>query len=327
MHGSSLLRAASLAPTLLLAASALAGCASLAVATAPAKPSIPDDSPAAASADRAFWDALHGGHYDQIAAALEPLQAEYLSHPNDPKLAAHVAFLHVWRVSERSRLPSPPATITDDIALARRYFQEAVALAPDDARFRGFLAGMTMAEGRIHRDEKLTRMGFFAMNDAVDAWPEFNLFTRGYVMSALSYDDPRYADAVDDQWRNLDVCADAKLDRKNPDFGPYMALERHDGVKRACWNSWIAPHNFEGFFLNMGDMVVKAGDASTGRKLYAQAKLSKQYDTWPLRDLLERRIAQAEDNVAMFRAKEAGEAERKIMGQTAFACTGCHQEK
>jgi hypothetical protein len=313
-------------PSLVLGAG-LSGCAWVAVATAPVKQPASDDSPAAQAADRAFWDTLHAGRYDQIATALEPLQAEYLAHPNDPKLAAHVAFLHIWRVSERGRLDAPPATITDDIALARRYFQEAVALAPDDARFRGFYAGMLMAEGSIHHDEKLTRQGFFAMGDAVDAWPEFNLFARGYVMSPLPYDDPKYADALEDEWKNVDKCIDAAIDRKNPDFAPYMALERRDGPKRACWNSWIAPHNFEGFFLNMGDMVVKSGDPETGRRLYAQAKLSKQYDSWPLKDVLERRIAQAPENVALFRAPAQGERERRIMEQTGFSCTGCHQEK
>jgi hypothetical protein len=36
-------------------------------------------------------------------------------------------------------MDSVPATITDDILLARRYFQEAVTLNPADARTLGFL--------------------------------------------------------------------------------------------------------------------------------------------------------------------------------------------
>ena len=179
---------------------------------------------------------------------------------------------------------------------------------------------MTMAEGKIHDDEKLTRRGFFLMNDAVDAWPEFNLFTRGYVMSRLPASDPKYASAVDDQWRNLDVCAGATIDRKNPDYAPYMPLERRDGWKRACWSSWIAPHNFEGFFLNMGDMVVKAGDPATARKLYAQARLARDFGTWPFRDVLARRITDAESNVARFRAPPGEDGERRMMIESAFSC-------
>jgi hypothetical protein len=321
----------SLALPLVLASAALAsGCSTLAVATAPSKQPSPDDSPAARQADATFWATFHGGHYDQIGHALDQLEGAYLAHPEDPRTAAHIGFLHIWRISERTRRDDVTPTITDDMALARRYFDEAVALAPGDARFRGFLAATMMAEGNIHHDEKLTRRGFFAMNDAVDAWPEFNLFTRGYVMSRLPFDAPRYAQAVADQWDDLDACASGEhVDRKTGDFQPYMHLETRQGFKRVCWNSWIAPHNFEGFFLNMGDMIVKAGDPATARSVYAQAKLAREYPTWPYRDVLDRRIAQADDNVALFRASSpppGGDKERRTMADTGFACMGCHQE-
>jgi hypothetical protein len=307
-----------------MAASSLSGCASLAIATAPAKTAKHDDSPQARAADETFWSTLHGGHYDQIGKALDQLEATYLAQPNDPRTAAHIAFLHVWRVSEMARQDNLSPTITDDIALARRYFEEAVRLDPSDARYQGFLAGMTLAEG------KLTRTGFFAMKDAVDAWPEFNLFTRGYTMSRLPFDDARYASAIDDQWVTLDLCADGqKVDRKTADFSAFMSKETQAGRKRACWSSWIAPHNFEGFFLNMGDMIVKSGDPATARNVYAQAKLAKSYPSWPYRDVLDRRIAQADENVALFRvpADRGGrEKERHVMIETPFSCTGCHQQ-
>ena len=37
--------------------------------------------------------------------------------------------------------------ITDEAVLARRYFQEAVALHPHDARYLGFLGSTQLAEG------------------------------------------------------------------------------------------------------------------------------------------------------------------------------------
>jgi hypothetical protein len=327
-------RAASLLLALTAAASPLGatGCATLAVATAPEKQAKKDDSPAAREAEAAFWTALHGGRYEDIGTVLEKMQAVYLQHPEDGRTAARLGFLHIWRLGESARLATVPATITDDMSLARRYFDEATKLAPNDPRFRGFLASTELGEGSIHHDEKLTRTGFFAMNDAVHAWPEFNLFTRGYVMSRLPWDSERYRDAVDDQWENLDVCVDAKVDRATADFSPYMRLDTKVGWKRACWDSWVAPHNLEGFFLNMGDMIVTAGDPKTARNVYAQAKLPASYAKWPYKDVLERRIAQADENVALFRApakrsaQSAAEKERRIMLETAFSCTGCHQE-
>jgi len=311
----------------------LPGCATVAVAVAPRKAAHPAGTEGAAKADAAFWYALHGGHYEDIDAVLEPLTREYLAHPEDPHLAAHVAFLHVWRLGERARLAHPRATVTDDITLARRYFEEAALLVPDDPRFRGFLASLTMAEGSIHHEEGITRRGYFEMRDAVSSWPEFNLFTRGYVLSSQPADSDRFRSALADQWKNLDVCFDAPVDRIHLDLAPFSKLETTTGWKRACWNSWIAPHNVEGFLLNLGDMIVKSGEPAIARGVYGQAKLSKGYGTWPYRAVLERRMVQAEENVALFRSPPSegplavgGDRERRIMFETPFACMGCHQE-
>jgi hypothetical protein len=280
----------------------------------------------AKQANSLFWQALHGGKYEEIPRVLEALTAAYVENPKDAETAAHIAFSHTWRSSERARLDTPSARITDDIALARRYFIEAVRLSPDDQRSRGFLAGMTIAEASVHADEKLKRRGYYDLMKAKDAWPEFNLFTAGYVLSRLPQTDPLYAGAVGYQWQNLDVCVGEKVDRQTIKYDQYMSKETTTGEKRACWNSWIAPHNLEGFFLNMGDMLVKQGDAATARRAYANARLPKAYESWPFNQVLEERIAQADENVARFREPYSGEKVRTMMIFSAFACAACHQQ-
>jgi len=130
------------------------------------------------------------------------------------------------------------------------------------------------------------------------------------------------------QWKNIDVCVDDVVDRANPDMSPYLHLATTEGRKRVCWNGWIAPHNFEGFFMNMGDMLVKSGDWRTAKKIYVNAKLSPDYDSWKFSDVLEARISQAQDNVAFFNAPpDATNIEFKpVMSQSSFACMVCHQE-
>jgi hypothetical protein len=270
----------------------------IAVQLAPKKQAAPSRSETATKADERFWQTFHNGEYEKIPRALDVLTAAYLATPTDAVTAAHIAWLHNWRIAERTRMDAVPATITDDTMLARRYFQEAVKLDPSDARYLGFLAGHTIAEGTLHQDEKLIREGYFMLLDAIKAWPEFNLFTGGYVMSRLPADSPKFREGLEWQWRTLDECIEGKIDRANPDYSKYMSLETREGKKRACWNSWIAPHNFEGFFLNMGDMLVKSGDWQTAQKIYANAKLSKEYASWKYQTVLEDRIQQAQANVA-----------------------------
>jgi hypothetical protein len=296
----------------------------IAVHLAPRKRAATIRSTAAMAADSLFWRTFHSGDYDGIPRAAEALTAAYLATPTDPVTAAHLAWLHNWRMAERARRDSVPATITDDIILAHRYFEEAVALDPNDPRTLGFLAGHLLAEGSMHHDERLMRRGYFTMLDAIDAWPEFNLFTAGYVMSRLPSDSPRFRQAIEWEWKNLDECLETRIDRANPDYTRYMSLETRVGVKRVCWNSWIAPHNFEGFFLNMGDMLVKSGDWRTGVKLYRNARLSREYAKWKFRPVLEDRIAHAQENVVRFNAK--GPDRDGLMINSAFACMACHQE-
>ena len=303
----------------------LAGCASLAVWSAPDKQASVQRTELAEQADKLFWQTLHGGQYERIPEALTAVTAAYLENPNDAVTAAHVGWLHIWRVAERERMGRIPPTITDDIVISRRYFEEAVRLNPKEARYLGFYASTLLAEGNIFKDEKLTRKGYYTLLDSVAAWPEFNYFTAGYVLSARPHDSERFGEGLEYQWKNLDVCVGSVVDRKNPDYARYMALDTKEGAKRVCWNSWIAPHNFEGFFLNFGDMLVKSGQPDVAVKMYANAKLAKEYPDWQFKDVLAERIRDAERNVALFREEKPAPGKQRIMNGSAFSYMACHQ--
>lgn len=312
---------------IMMAGSILAGCAYTAEKLAPGKQPEAQRSDAAIKADALFWDTLHNGKYENIQNALEVLTAAYLDTPNDSITAVHIGMLHFWRVTERDRLTQIPASITDDIVMARKYLQESVTLNPSDARYQGFLGSAMAIEGTIHQDEKLVRRGYYTLLDSVKAWPEFNLFTYGYVMSLKPADFPRFKEGLEWQWLALDKCIEGKVDRQNIDYSAYKVIQVSEGVKRVCGNSWIAPHNIEGFFLNMGDMLVKSGDWQAAQKIYASAKLSSDYANWKFRPVLEDRIKDAQKNVALFNApaNSITKGRPQVMVKSTFACMACHQ--
>jgi hypothetical protein len=163
---------------------------SIAISMAPKKRATPSRSAAATAADSLFWQTLHDGAYQQLPRTIAVLTRAYVAAPTDAVTASHVGWLHIWRMAEASRLDSAPASITDDIVLSQKYFQEAVALDPADARKLGFLGGSMVAEGTVDRNEKLIRRGYYTMRDAIDAWPEFNLFTAGFVLSRTPWTWP-----------------------------------------------------------------------------------------------------------------------------------------
>lgn len=183
-----------------------------------AAPNVPSTirNEQALAADSLFWETLHSGNYDEIAKATEAVTAAYLQNPNDAVTAAHVGWLHIWQLAERERLAKPSPTITDHAVMARRYFQEAVALDPSDARYLGFLGSAQLAEGSIHQDERLRRQGYYTLRSAIDTWPEFNLFTAEYVMSGQLAASLQFKEGLEWQWKNLDECTGTKVDRHNP---------------------------------------------------------------------------------------------------------------
>lgn len=315
---SALVVAASLATALL---------AGLALADTPA----PARQPAALQADGLFWETFHSGDYARIQPSIEAATAAYLQNPNDAVTAAHVGWLHMWRVSERSRLEHAPASITDDVVLARKYFQKAVELAPDDARYRGFLASAMLAEAQIDRDAALRDQGAAVMQQAVKDWPAFNLFTAGYVASNLPAESDGYKRALEQEWQNLEVCAHTALDRHgaNLDHFADVVFKASAGSRdaRACLNSPAAPHNEEGFLLNMGDMLAKAGDWQTASKIYALARRSPDYAQWPYRDVLEQRLRDAESHATSIDTSPASNVKpaNPMMLSSSYSCMACHQ--
>lgn len=301
------------------------GCARLAVWSAPDKVASQERTALARRADGLFWKTLNGGEYEKIPDALTAMTAAYLEDPNDAVTAARIGWLHIWRLAERARLTVVPPAITDDAVLARKYFEEAVRLNPSEARYLGFYASLLMTEGAIHKDEKLRRRGYYTMRDAVAAWPEFNYFTAGYSVATQPHDSERFREGLEYQWLNLDVCAGEKVDRTRPDFARFMGRETKEGARRVCWNSAIAPHNFEGFFLNFGDMLVKAGDPDRAVMMYRNAQHAPDYATWPYKDVIEDRLRNAPRYVKVFRAARPDPGGPTIMVSSRFACMGCHQ--
>jgi len=290
---------------------------------APAKIATPPTADAQAVASD-FWAALHGGEYARIDALLERHMQQVVAQPGDAMTLFHAGLLHAWKLSEHSREPRN-ARVVEHAMAARRLFAEAAQLDPADARIAGFAAGFVMTEAAILGNEKQLRQGYFQMQDAVAQWPQFNLFTSGYVMSTNPPHSAPFTEGLEQQWQTLDVCFGAKVSRHSPDLRPYLGQETQSGRKRACWNSWIAPHNWEGFFLNFGDMLARSGDVVNARVMYEATRLSRTYEQWPYRGVVERRLANIGTLTDALNKAPDNEPENVTMSSSAFSCMACHQ--
>jgi hypothetical protein len=302
----------------------LVGCEQVALMTTPSKQPKASANKTAAQAKKMFWDSLHGGRYQDISKTNYLLTAAYLKNPEDPQLAAYLGFIHLWSITERNRVNDQSPLITNEIVLSKKYFNDALELDPKNPIYHGFYGDTQLIEGQIYHDKQEEVRGYFSLKDAIRQWPQFNYFTAGYPMSSLPNNSKHFKEGLAWQWKTLDVCTGTKINRKNPDYHPFMNKETRTGKQRACWNSKIAPHNFEGFFMNMGDMLVKSGDIETGKIIYQNAKLSKSYHLWPYKELLEKRILNARANAVHFN-KSISNPNKSIMFNSGYGCVVCHQ--
>ena len=298
-----------------------AGCAKTAVRAARDKRPEPSRSELASGATDAFWATFHDSLYDNLDPVVFQLTAAYLEQPRDPELALLLGHAHFWKLAERRRL-DPDPRVTDSLILAEKYFEEAARLDPDDDRILGWLGGVRLAIGDVHQDARATTQGFFDLKESVRRWPQFNGFSMGYVMMQLPATHRRYDDGLGAYWRSVDTCAGKKVDRSNPDFAPYMGGE-WTGRRAVCGNGWIAPHNFEGFFMGMGDAVLKSGDVVTARVLYENARLAPGFEQWPYRKELQERLKGLDARAARYADGEPSN-DPLTMVETEYACTGCH---
>ena len=294
------------------------------------EPSAFEDTALETEAHQYFWNQLHQGHYDSLDKVLDKLHYAYMQDQQDFKLAAHLGFAYVWKVTERQRMDSIRPSIVRAGDLSQRYFEEAVALNPYDPRLQGFKAGLMLVNGSRHADEKLRTRGYFEGQEAIREWPSFNLFSVGYVMSVIEHDNERYDEALEYQWQNLEACLCREIDQDQPDLSDIDKIPARvaDDYKksRACTNSWIAPHNVEGFLLNLGDMLVKKGDTAQAREVYESISLIAESDAWPYRPQLDNRLANLEENVQKFRRQGRISDNQRVFIQTEFGCMGCHQK-
>jgi hypothetical protein len=287
------------------------------------------DQPCADALDPAdvfFWDRFHAGDYGAIPQILDRLQGALVERPDDPSLQRHVAWANIWRLGELSRGTASGPDLASSIGQTRPDFARAWALNPDDPRVLGFLAGITLAEGILFGDAVLYDQGSALFAQGIAAWPEFNYFSSGYILSQLPRDSAGFQLGLEQQWRNVDVCAGMVVDRQQPDLVATFARETRVGRLRVCWNSWIAPFNLEGFLLNLGDMLVKDGQVATGVQVYQSAREADGYERWPYRGMLEQRIMDAAENATRFDQPSAGEG-HTIMFQSSYSCMGCHQAR
>jgi tetratricopeptide (TPR) repeat protein len=273
-----------------------------------------------------FFDSFHAARYSEAEDRAAALDAAAEADPEHGPLAFDRALAHTWHVTEAGRDPSPdPEALEAEAASLVGLFQTAYEKNPDDDRVGCFLGVTLMNAGRATRNDELTQQGVAVLDQAVQAWPEFNLFCVGLAYDHLPASHPDFARAVDAAFETMDVCYGGPIDRDNPDISPYLDQATDEGIKRVCWNDWIAPHNWEGFYMWMGDILVKQGRIDAALVAYNNSTLSTDYANWPYRSLLEERLdSDLEAKAALYQDDDPANDPPFAGEEVSRSCAVCH---
>jgi len=309
---------------------ALGAAAALAVASAAAWALAEPAPPAQARPNLAqmgkgaFWGIFRAGAHDRIDDALFPLTAAFLQDPTSGETALLIAHAHLWRVAERARSPKAMADprITDSLVLARHYFQQAARLLPDDRRIDGWLASTELALGTVHGNPDDTSKGKQRLIEAWQAYPAFNGFTFGHMLSSSPRESEPFAMARKAMWSTIASCSRGTITPDAPTAPDTLDLAK--AADPACWNSEKAPHNFEGFWWSVGLIEAKAGNADTARACFDNARLAPSFTSWPYREPFEADAAALDQLIESFAAAEP-QAEQRLLVNAAHSCMACHQ--
>ncbi len=292
------------------------------------------DTPLSQKANNTFWTAFHAGQYERLKELRTLLLASYLEQPRDPNRARLLGLSYLWTIAERDRDTNAGPEITDAAILAERYLLEAYKLEPSDDRLPGFIGAIRLALGSIHQDERVTVEGYYTLLDGIKLYPEFNYFTFSDSLSSQPLGSDRFTESVDAMWTNVALCLNAPVN-KNPDLAALSAqsqafLDRKDQlsprVRNVCLNSEKVPHNWEGFFLHFGDVLVKQGRADAAKIMYQQAKISPSYSTYPFKNILERNLQNADARAKAFQNPDVSQ-QPEMTNASSAQCMMCHQAK
>lgn len=296
---------------------------------------LPDTTPSE-KADHFMWDQLHKGNYDSIPSVIARLHAAYTNDPGNASVTAHLGFMYLWAFSERTR-KKPDSAVIENIYLSNRYFKEAIKLNPEDARLFGFQSAANMCQGAVSKNFPLIIKAYLDGLGAIKKWPQFNKFALSLMESQRDSGSLMYRQAMSYQWELINDCSCKDLTEEAIMADPHNVLSalitelKHSSdvkIKRVCWNSWIAPHNMEGYFMNFGDMLVKQGRTDEAREMYMAARLVPSYREWPYKAALEKRIREMEQNRTAFnRPMEliVVSPGTQLFINSEMSCTGCHQ--
>lgn len=255
-------------------------------------------------ATQAFWVAFTNARFEERDAVTEGLAEAAEQHPDEEEFALLHGLSALWRLAE----PTPEEE--DDMAglitaatTARSELERAYELCPTDHRLPAWLGPIIVNTGRAISDEATVEDGLDVLQQGIDNYPSFVLFSKLLIFAQDHKDSAEFQGALDALMENIMVCGDA-----DP----------------ACNNNPRAVHNREGALVFMGDVLAKSGDRAMALETYELALAEPDYGSWDYQEMMEERIDTLDARIASFDNDDAEDDFQSAWSST-YQCSVCHK--
>jgi tetratricopeptide (TPR) repeat protein len=255
-------------------------------------------------ATAAFWKALENGAVADRQAVISDLKAALDEYPGEEEFALLHGLANVWRLGEP--LPSETgdqAGLVSAVTAARASLERAYELCPTDHRIPAWLGPIIVNWGRALSDQASIDLGLKILQQGIDAYPSFVLFSKVLVYADRPKTDPDFQQAIAAIDANVDTCKPG-----DP----------------ACGNTAHVPHNIEGAMVFLGDTYAKAGQKERASDRYRAAMNEASFDEWDYHMLLADRLATLEARVAAFDTPDPADDPVSAWNDT-NQCSICHK--
>jgi hypothetical protein len=269
-------------------------------------------SEAAAAGEAAFWDTLWADA-PRADEALRLLARAVRRDPRDGRSQFLLGMLRLYRstvaCAEFDFANLCDAGKAEGLA-AVEPLDRAVPLLPEDTRIAGFAAAATYAAGYVRGDEAQRMLGLQRIDAAVAANPLFNSFDLFAVVAPVEpggtdYYRERVLGLVDFIFEENPTCPAT--------------------IPEICANAGMAPHNFEGSLLLLGDIYAKGGELAKAQQWYALARAVGKASGYRYQAVADERAATAAERVALYQDADPNN-DPPLLGGGGGSCVHCHNK-
>jgi len=266
----------------------------------------------AAAGEAAFWDTLWADR-PRADEALALLTRAVRRDAGDGRSQFLLGMLRLYRAAGDPAsfdFTHPTEAGMAEIRAAQEPFARAVELLPLDTRVPGFRAAATYADGFVHGDVTESALGLAQLDEAIAANALFDAFDLFAVVAPITPGGSAYY-----QSRVLGLV----------DFVLKDNLTCPAVVPHTCGNDGMAPHNFEGTLLELGDLYAKGGRLADAQQWYGVAQAFGRSFHYRYQAIADDRVAHAAERVALYQDADPGN-DPPVLGGGGAACVYCHNK-